>query len=130
MHLVFQLDGYRLPICLHCCNTIMSTVVLSTTAVMAMSEPTRDYECCQVKETYITMSGGIQKCHNQGQRLINVKTVAQNNAIMEQVTSSFSKYWIGIYQSDKGTTLVSELMTITYIGYCLLQIRGKWHWLH
>ena len=116
MHLVFQIDGYLLPICLHCCNAIMSTVVFSTTAVMAMSEPTREYECCQLKETSITMSGGIQKCYDQGQRLINVKTVAQNNAIMGQVTSSFSKYWIGIYKSDKGTSLVSESMTINHIS--------------
>ena len=102
-----------LPITLLCYNAIMSPVVVSTTAVMVMSEPTREYECCQLKETSITMSGGIQKCYDQGQRLINVKTVAQNNAIMGQVTSSFSKYWIGIYQSDKGTSLVSsESMTI------------------
>ncbi len=108
-----------LPIRLRCNYAVTSTVVLPTTAVMAMSEPTREYECCQLKETHSTWSGGMKECFNQGQRIIHVRTVAQNNAILEQVTSSFSKYWIGIYQSDKGTHLVSESMTI--IGMILRQ---------
>lgn len=101
-----------LPIRLRCNDAVTPTVVLPTTAVMAMSEPTREYECCQPKETHSTWSGGMKECFNQGQRIIHVRTVAQNNAILEQVASSFSKYWIGIYQSDKGTHLVSESMTI------------------
>lgn len=58
-----------------------------------------------VREKGTPWSRAVQECFKLKQQLINVKNIAQHNAILQYVSSNYNKYWIGIYQSKKGMSL-------------------------